>query len=171
MPLPWFQADEEGVPLQAVSAVGALQVSSHLSQELSWGCLDQSDSLPVICVWLRKMSPMRYPFSYLVFLPLFILFSLFVFCGMCPWKQSLSGSQLCCGRPCPVIESHLSEHRSGFLTANATIKHIPSLFAFCRGSPGSMISIFLWLCWPQALPDVVLAGWAKGFSCCSSCLV
>lgn len=62
------------------------------------------------------MSPVRYPFSCLLSPPFSSSFSLFAFCGMCPWEWSLLDPHLCCGGSA-VIGSHLSEHRSGFLTA------------------------------------------------------
>lgn len=148
--------EEGGILLQAVSAEGALQVSTRLSQELSCGCLGRSESSPVICVW-----PEENVFSEIC---------LFLFAFFPPFSSFFSLMEVKPLGATPLLQRIASSYwKSSFRArewllagplTSGIIKHIASLFAFVlvplralsahsRGSAG-----------PRLLPAVVLAGWA-----------
>lgn len=117
---------------------------------------------------LRKMSPVRYPFSCLLF-PAFSS-SFFPLCLL--WNVPMEGKPL---GPTPLLRWILSAYwKSSFRAwewlldgplADATMQHIPSLFAFVMASLAALSAYSCGSAGLRLLPDVVQA-----FICCSSCL-
>lgn len=100
------------------------------------------------------MSPVRYPFSCLFFPSLFILFP------PLPFVECAHGGEASRSHSSAVVDlaqlfkvifqsTGLASWQLSGQCHNKIHRISPCLLS---GSPGSMISLFLWLCWPQAAP-------------------
>lgn len=79
--------------------------------------LGQSDSFPLFLLGLRKMSPVRYPFSCLFFPSLFILFSLLCLLWSVPMEVKPLGLTALLQWLLPSYSESFFRARGGFLTA------------------------------------------------------